>query len=248
MKLAAIYNVYDGVELLRPSMKCLYDHVDLLIIVYQDVSNFGETDSPFADIEELGLLDKVILVKFDPIVEMGGSMNERAKRNLGIDFARANHCTHFLSLDVDEFYEDFGDAKRQFIRSGGKGSVCRMHTYFKTPTFRFDRPEDYFVPFIHELRDETASGASRYQFYVDPTRRVNEEDVVELPIFMHHFSWVRKDIMRKARNSSATGIISNSTIMDDYNNPNLSEGFLLRNWGRKIVAVEDKFGLAPIFK
>jgi len=245
-KLAAIYNCYDGVELLEKSIEQIYDHCDLIIIVYQTISNFGEQWSPLPEIEHLSY-DKTILVKYDPTIEWGGQLNERAKRNLGIDFARDNHCTHFIGMDVDEFYEDFGECKRLYFQSGAKGSVCRMQTYFKKPTLIFDRPEDYYVPFIHELNEDTRSGSSSYKFYVDPTRAINQSDVIELPFFMHHFSWVRKDIMLKARNSSAQGIIKNSVIMKDYNSSELGPGYFLANWNRTLVEVSDRFGLSEIF-
>ena len=247
MKLAAIINAWDGCELLTDAIKCIYDHVDLVIIVYQNVSNLGEDWSPLPEIIHLQKFEKVAFMEYEPDLEISGSLNEVAKRNLGIEFASMNRCTHFISMDVDEFYEDFGHAKELYIKSGHRGSVCRLQTYFKKPTFMFDKPEDYYVPFIHELRDETVSGNTGYSFYVDPTRAINEDDVVELPIFMHHFSWVRKDIMRKARNSSASGIIKNSTIFNDYNSPDLGEGYFLSNWNRRIKVVEDKFGLSHLF-
>jgi hypothetical protein len=248
MKLAAIYNVWDGVELLFGSILQIYDDVDLVIIVYQDISNFGEAYSPMPEMEHFDLYDKVQFLKFDPRVEMGGSMNERAKRNLGIEFAIRNHCTHFLAIDVDEYYEDFAAAKKLYIDSGHKGSVCRLQTYFKKPTFRFDIPEDYYVPFIHELNEETKSGSSTYPFWVDPTRKINESDVIELPIFMHHFSWCRKDIMQKARNSSAGIQIKKGKILDDYNSPDLGEGYFLTNFNRRITVVPDTFQLSHIFE
>ncbi len=46
MKLAAIYNVWDGVELLKHSIASIKQDVDLIIIVYQDISNFGEEFNP----------------------------------------------------------------------------------------------------------------------------------------------------------------------------------------------------------
>jgi hypothetical protein len=248
MKLAAIVNCWDGCELLPGAIKCIVNHVDLIVIVYQDISNFGEVYSPLPEIEYLEMLGNVVFLKFDPRIEIGGSLNERAKRNLGIEFARLNHCTHFFALDVDEYYEDFGAVKKLYIDSGHKGSVCRLQTYFKKPIFRFDVPEDYYVPFIHELNEETLSGSSSYKFYVDPTRRINEDDIVELPIFMHHFSWCRKDIMRKARNSSAGIQIKKGKILDDYNNPDLGEGFFLTNFNRRIKVVPDIFGLTSIFE
>lgn len=247
MKLACIYNCFDGVELIQKSIEQIYDHCEMVVIVYQTISNFGEEWSPLPDLEKM-VGHKIALVKYDPTIEWGGNLNERAKRNLGIDFARDNHCTHFLGMDVDEFYDDFASCKRLYLESGHKGSVCKMQTYFKKPTLMFDRPEDYYVPFIHELNEDTKSGSSTYKFYVDPTRAINQSDVVELPFFMHHYSWVRKDIMRKARNSSAQGIIKNPIIMRDYNSPDLGHGFFLENWNRTLVEAKDRFGLSVIFE
>lgn len=246
-KLSAIFNAYDGTELLEKSIQQIYEYCDLIIIVYQTTSNFGEQWSPLPEIEHLGELPKILLVKYDPTIEWGGQLNERAKRNLGIDFARDNHCTHFMGMDVDEFYEDFGEYKKLYFESGSAGSVCKMQTYFKKPTLMFDRPEDYYVPFIHELNEDTRSGSSSYKFYVDPTRAINQSDVVELPFLMHHFSWVRKDIMRKARNSSSQGIIKNPIIMKDYNSPEVGPGYFLANWNRTLVEVPDIFHLSTIF-
>lgn len=250
MKLCAIYNCWDGIELLPGSIKCLYDHVDEIIIVYQEVSNFGEKYSPHTEMLETlsDRFQKITFMKYDPIVDMGGAMNERAKRNFGLEFAKRLGCTHFLALDVDEYYEDFAQAKQLYLDLGHKGSVCRLHTYFKKPTFRFDRPEDYYVPFIHELKPDTKHGSSSYKFWVDPTRTVNESDIVELPIFMHHFSWVRHNILRKGRNSSANIQIQKGKILDDYNSEELGEGYFLTNWNRNIIVVPDSFGLSKIFQ
>lgn len=244
-KLAAIYNVWDGLELLQGSINCIKEHVDLIVIVYQDISNFGEKGMthPF-------LQDGVEWIKYEPTVEWGGNLNERAKRNLGLDFARMNHCTHFLHMDCDEYYENFGAMKTAYLNAGHAGSVLRLKTYFKKPTFMFDTPEEYHVPFIHELKDDTKAGSSSYKYYVDPTRAINEPDIIELPFFMHHFSWVRHDIMRKARNSSANvnnRLVRNEQIFKDYNSPDLGEGYHVANWNRKIKVVPDIFGLNDIF-
>ena len=241
MKLAAIYNTWDGVELLRGSMLCLKDHVDLFIIVWQDISNFGEAYSPVPDMDLSGF-SNVILQRYDPKVG-AGFFNEKAKRNLGLDIARREGCTHFLHIDCDEYYEDFGKAKELYIQSGKRGSVCKLYTYFRLPTLRFDTPDGYFVPFIHELRPETQAGLRHYPFYVDPTRRINETEVIELPVFMHHFSWVRKDIERKCRNSSAKENIERGTMLQDYYSKDLGEGYYVRDYDKKLTVVPNSFGI-----
>jgi hypothetical protein len=244
MKLAAIYNVWDGVELLRGSMNCIKGHVELIIIVWQDVSNFGESYNPIPDIDLSGF-SRVILQKYTP-VPGNGMMNEKSKRNLGLDIARREGCTHFLHMDCDEYYEDFGKAKELFIESGKPGSVLKLMTYFKLPTLRFENPDNYFVPFIHELTEKTEAGARDYPFWTDPTRRINVSEVVELPVFMHHFSWVRLDIERKARNSSAKKNIENSFLMEDYRSE-VGTGSYIRDYQQKLIEVEDIFRINQVF-
>jgi hypothetical protein len=246
MKLAAIYNVWDACELLPGSIKTIIDHVDEVIIVWQDVSNYGEMYNPMNDIGFLGLLGKLSAVKYDPIVG-AGMYNEKKKRNLGLDIAREKGCTHFLHMDCDEFYEDFAKAKQLYIDSGKPGSVCSLYTYFKLPTLRFETKDGYFVPFIHELKPETQAGVRHYPFYVDPTRRINETEVVELPVTMHHFSWIRKDIERKCRNSSAKENIEKGTMLQDYYSDQVGPGYYVKDYDKKLISVPDSFNLLGFF-
>lgn len=246
MKLAAIYNVWDGEELLKGSMMRLKDHVDLFIIVHQKESNFGEWYEQFPSIEHIclnGEFKLVELYEYQPRVGMGGAFNEKAKRNMGLDIARSAGCTHFIHMDCDEYYEDFGEAKQLYINSGHKGSVCKLYTYFGEPTLRFENPDGYYVPFIHELRPDTKAGDTKYPFYCDPTRRINETDIVELPVFMHHYSWVRNNIERKCRNSSAKSNIEKGTMLKDYYSKELGPGYYVKDYKQRLIEVENIFGI-----
>lgn len=257
MKFAAIYNVwFDSIELLHYSIKSIKDHVDHIIIVWQNTSNFGENmntyDSVLLTIANLSQSkdfnnDKFHIVNIEPDLSLPpyqlGPVNEKNKRNKGLEVAKLLNCTHFLFMDSDELYADFGKAKQQFIDSGAKGSVCKMWTYFKKPTLRFENHEGYFVPFIHELRPDTIAGVREYPFYVDPTRRINETNVVEIEEKMYHFSYVRKDIEMKLRNSSARDNIAKGTVLYDYNNPDVGAGFYVRDFQMKLVEDENLFGI-----
>jgi hypothetical protein len=238
MKLAAIYNVFDGEELLEGSIKTIIDHVDEIIIVWQDVSNWGEKRMPqFTDFVSLN--PKIVFIYYQPGDDP--RKNEIKKRNLGLDKACTMKCTHFLHLDCDEYYKNFGDGKEIFIRSGHKGSVVPLHTYFKKPTLRLATPENYFVPFIHELRKDTIAGASSYPFYVDPTRRINERDVIEIPVHMHHYSFIRKDISRKIRNSTAKKSLERSCVINDYKNA--VDGYYCKYYERNLIKVPNYFNI-----
>lgn len=245
MKLAAIYNVWDGDELLPGSIDCIYDHVDKIIIVYQVYSNYGEDYAP--NLSMYSNDDKIHCILFNPVATSRGSVNETNKRNIGIGIARTWGCTHFLHMDCDEYYLDFADAKQKYIESGKAGSVCKVQTYFKKPTWAFENLDGYYVPFIHELKPHTQAGASEYPFYVDPTRRINEWVVAMLPVTMHHFSWVRLDIERKCRNSSAKRNIERGTMLQDYHSPDIGPGFCVKDYGMKLIEVNDNFNLSGIF-
>jgi hypothetical protein len=246
VKLAAIYNVFDGEELLKGSIDQL--SVDLIIIVWQDVSNFGESYSPMERMQADGIdkLPNVIFHRYTPQVGSGQN-NEIRKRQIGINIAKEHNCTHFLHLDCDEYYDkkEFEDEKNYILENDIQGSVCKMFTYFKKPTWRLATPDGYFVPFIHRLKHNTKI-EKKYPFYVDPTRGINETEVKELPIFMHHFSWVRDNIERKANNSSAKSNIFKGTLLKDYYSTNLfsnPEGYYLKDFNKRLILVENKFNV-----
>lgn len=245
MKLAACYNVYDGVELLAGSMRSIADHIDEFIIVYQDKSNFGETGFNPLDHINLSGFKNVELIKYTPNVN-SGHRNETEKRNIAIRAARAKGCTHFLHLDVDEYYKDFGEAKEAYIQSGSEGSVVGLYTYFKKPEWMFEKPDSYYVPFIHRLTGKTHTGAIHYPFRVDPTRKINTKNVSYLPYYMHHFSWVRNDVTRKIRNSSARNNLRMSQILEAYNSPHIEanpDGYYVAPFEQRIKVVDNYFNI-----
>lgn len=210
MKLAAIYNTFDGEELLEGSIAQIADEVDEILIVYQLESNIGEHYpellTTLAKIKELW--PKIRLRKYAPDLELPAATNERQKRQIGLDWALRLQCTHFLFLDNDEYYERdaFALAKALLENGNYDASACRLYTYYRQPTYRLEPIENYWVPFICRLKLGLKAG-SRFPARVDPTRGVSSIErcylFVEGELVMHHYSYVRKDIGRKLRNSSA---------------------------------------------
>ena len=243
-KTAAIYNVFDGTELLTSSMLSVKSGVDVYIIVYQNISNFGEYFNSLEVVDLSGF--NYVLIEYTPNI-ISGAINEIEKRNLGIQKALELECTHFLHLDTDELYKDFDLAKQLYLDSGFEGSVCSILTYFKHPTLCFDSLDGYYVPFIHKLTPNTTAGNANYPYYVDPTRRINCENVTLLPITMHHFSWVRKNIEQKCRNSSAKHNIERGTMLQSYYDINCKEGFYVKDYEKTLIKVADCFNLNSIF-
>lgn len=205
MKLAAIYNVWDSEELLDKSIAQIYDHVDRVILVWQTHSNFGEFNPDVATTVQVlaTKYPKVSYIFYQPNIALGGTENEKNKRRIGLEAAK--DCTHFLFMDCDEFYDsnEFAQAKQEFIDKGLDTSYVGLHTYFMRPTYRLTPDEAYYVPFI--CTTDVLKVGGKFPAYVDPTRGVSPAGKCEeLSIKMHHMSYVRKDIGRKLRNSSAS--------------------------------------------
>ena len=204
MKLAAVYNVWDGLEHLDKSISLINAHVDKIIIVWQEVSNFGEVNPDTAVMVQVMATKypKVTHVHYQPDLKQQGHQNERNKRMIGWAHAKQLGCTHFLFMDTDEYYPDFQKGKQEFIDRGLDSSYCKLVTYFKEPTYILDPLESYFVPFI--CRTDVKTIGQGFPAYCDPTRGVAPAGKCgELSIMMHHMSYVRKDIAQKLRNSSA---------------------------------------------
>lgn len=248
IRLAAIYNCFaDSAELLPYSLNCLVGHVDEVIITFQDTSNYGET-IPFEKLSDQFIENTFsntifTYVKYTPNLKLSGMQNEIQKRNFGLEIAKTSGHTHYLCLDADELWENFGLAKEQYFNSGAKASFAEMWTYFKYPTLRFANPDNYFVPFICKLTKDSKVGNFKSNYLADPTRKPNELDSVLIKERMSHYSWVRKDILLKVRNSSAQVNIGNSNRLADYRNPNLGEGYFVKDFNQKLIKVDNIFGI-----
>ncbi len=242
MRLCAIYNVwFDAIEHLEKSISLISKDTDRIVIVFQYVSNRGETlfnyerDKYERELYDIQMKYSLTLIEYEPDLKKSAAKNETAKRMLGLQHAKQNGMTHFFHIDSDEYWIGFKEAKQKFIDSRARGSVCKMYTYFKHPYLRLEEPETYHVPFIHELKETTTTGVGRYPFYVDPTRKINEENIVELDHYMHHMSYVRLNIKRKMRNSSATFEESNP-YLDDYNRT-LKGGDFIKCFNQKLIEI-----------
>jgi len=257
MKLCAIYNVWDDWDLFEHSYKNIAPLVDGVIIVGSSISNFGEESRIPAHIE------RRTSYVFNPKVGQEARSNETAKRNYGLQIAREKGYTHFLMMDADEFYEpeEFLREKKRFENPKLMGLVCRVKCYFKSPelTIGYDTT---LVPFIHKITPTIQHEFNKnYPFAwtfvdgvpfthtkkirIDPTRSLNINDDVEWSdITMHHYSWVRKDIKKKIRNSTARQNIERSSIVTDYVNG--KEGYFCQFYGKTLEKSPNVFGLPEI--
>jgi hypothetical protein len=191
VKLSISYNFFNGEEHLLASILSLREGVEHISIVWQDQSNRGEPISEMAhdvlsDIRSRRLVDDVI--KYVPDLKLPRQINELTKRKLGMRRARWRFCSHFFTIDADEFYRvPELQLARQVIAEGGFN--CAFITRLNLTTRLGD--EDYPTPIV------------------DPTRKMSiwrrrHRHFVASEVAMYHMNLVRTDLSQKLRNSSTT--------------------------------------------
>jgi len=210
-KLAAIYNVFDSEELLQESIDNIRSHVDLIIVIYQKISNFGINH--LIDIEQyLKTIKGIDIIQlYDTDMSIPPWKNELAKRVSGCRIALLNECTHFLHVDCDEMYDQkkFKDAKTIIYENNCDSSACSIVDYYKFKYVKIDEEKLSYVPFIHKLtKGSTQFGLDlTYPVIVDKTRITNPTNSFYLfnkdELVMNHYSWIRKDVRSKLLNSTA---------------------------------------------
>jgi len=244
MKLGITYNLFDSQELLERSIVTIKGAVDYVCVVYQIISNFGNVAHPhlenlLQDLQKRKIIDDIILYvprsfSLDerkkmvsprtsetelgaPIENIADQFfNELSKREIGRIKCKENACTHFMSIDADEFYkiEELKNVKEIMQKYDYDGTACRMRYFFKEPTYQL-MPHDEInsVTLIYKIKDKSefklACSLPNPGILVDPTRRLDnlsnfklfERDIIE----MYHMSFVRKDMRRKMMNVSNRG-------------------------------------------
>jgi len=228
MKLGAAYNLFDGEELLEQSILSIRKSVDFISVVYQTVSNHGikadeNLENLLINLKDKKLID--LLYLYTPNLKKSAAWNELKKRNIGLKQKKKQKCTHFISMDSDEFYiaADFDKAKNEIESNNYDSSACQMLTFFKEPIYRVEPKEEYFVPFIYRIRWFTKLNRKvDFPVLADRTRimkpgRFKLFDRSELE--MYHYSYVRKSIVSKISNSSAkVNFHDNTGFLSYFNN------------------------------
>lgn len=228
MRLCAIYNIWNDWDLLYYSTKNIQGLVDGIIVIYSNLSNYGEKDNSVLGKEFIEQNPQINFINREP--SLNNPMNcETDKRNFGLKMAKEFGYTHFIMMDADEFYNplEFIKAKERFhVEPDLQGLVCATQVYFKIPTLTIGM-DTTLVPFIHKITPTLQHSFNRnYPFAwidgkikIDPTRSLNINSGVEWSdIVMHHYSWVRKDYAKKIRNSTAKANIERSSIVQDLEN------------------------------
>jgi hypothetical protein len=259
MRLVAIYNVWDDWDLFQYSYKNIAQLVDGVICIYSNSSNFGQRAACTESLQP----DGPAYFNFEPDLRLEARTNETAKRDYGLQKARELGYTHFLTMDADEFYEPeefLKEIPRFWNNPNLNGLVCRVKCYFKSPTLTIGY-DTTLVPFIHKLEGANHEFNRNYPFAwtkingvqftrekqirIDPTRSLNFTHGIEWSdITMHHMSWVRRDVKKKIRNSTARQNIERSSIVRDY--ANAKDGYFCEFYGKPLQVTPNIFGLPEI--
>lgn len=213
MKLGVAYIVFDGIELIEHSIKQIRSHVDHVIVIYQNSSWFG---APFSNqdlvtlkrLQGMGLINELVaFTDFVPIRDktpqgiMRAKGYERAKRQFGLNLCLRRGCTHYLCMDVDEFYqsEQFARAKTEIIEKGYTQTSVRFINYVNIPTVHRGYDTNR-VPFICKIDSSTKMTPSFFT-KCDPTRGLTgngaKREFNPSVITMHHMETVRKNLNLK---------------------------------------------------
>lgn len=265
MRLLVSYIVFDGIELLESSINQIRDQVDIIHVVYQNVSWFNKQIlqkdvNILIDLKNRRLIDKLeCFTNFKPLTDTTqnsvriSKQYEIKKRELGLKSAIQEHATHFMSMDVDEFYknEDFYRAKEIIKENDFDLTSCRFINYVKTAEYHRGY-DPKFVPFICKINNISKIGSG---FFVqcDPTRGispgVNNFEFSEGLITMHHMETVRINLKNKYESTTRFHFNRSQidTLVNAVNNSNENVNFAgiiypsLRD--QKLTKVENIFDI-----
>lgn len=249
LKLAAIFVVWaDCADLLPYAVDNIRPVVDEIFIVWSRKSNHGRE-------MEYELPNGCTLIQCEPQFNVP-QHNELTKRNAGLEAVKKAGFTHFIMMDADEMYlqGEFTQAKKLIDEQNILGSVCRIKTYFKSPTLTIGY-DHTIVGFIHRIKPSLTYKLNFHGYpfaydrgtaRIDPTRRLNVTGGIEmLDITMHHFSWVRQNIDLKIQNSSANLKRRSDIIYEDLKLA--KEGYFCKGYQRTLQSAENIFNL-PIYE
>lgn len=213
MRLGVAYNFFNSEEHLLASLRSVRNSVDFIVIIYQTLSNSGEPWSHAAraaveNAVSCNLADKAI--EYTPDLGLSRQGNELQKRKEGLVQCRRARCSHFLSMDADEFYRqtELENAKAIILQRRLSRTTVSSFFHLKRPVYR--ALDTTNVPFICVINRFTRLGVSGYPVQmVDPTRAVGTFPRRHIhfdlaAIAMYHMNFVRKSFASKLRNSSTT--------------------------------------------
>lgn len=220
MRLGISYNVFEGEELLACNVSQIRKSIDFVSVVYQQISYFGNKadDSLLATLNFLkkeNLVDELIEHKNDPCLTP--RENEVNARNKGLQSSIKNNCTHHISADADEFYDNIESVKSKMINYDS--SIVYLENYYRCSNYQIIPSQNHQTTFIHSVKLNYKM-EKNYPYNIDMTRRL--VDVKNCIVFnkddflIHHMSYVRRNIRSKIYNSGNWVIGDKEKFVKEY--------------------------------
>lgn len=251
MRLGASYSVWNGEELLESSLRSIRPMVDYINVVWQRLSWHGNEANPslektLNDLLAKGLIDK--LIYFEPNLSHEPSRNETRKRNVGLVDCQKNDCTHFITMDIDEFFEEkpFIEAKKFIIDHNITHSACNMLMYVN-PFVRSRNYAQHGASFIYRVDNNQKlirSASEVTPWILDPTQKIpikwNSRIFFFANVVQHHYYLFRKDLNSKVSNCGMSEEKSRQYFDDAMNTIDSVKNTLDEN---SFLPAENIFGL-----
>lgn len=200
MRLGVGYNVFSGLELLKPSILCIRDLAHVVTVVYSKVAITGEPGPEYmmdllGDLKREGLIDHAIEI-VHPLVRRPLEIQGEKRKKYELARLRCVEagCTHFMGRDCDEFFRTAKIAPILDEYSWADMVLCPVLDYVQTPTLRARSSGRLHVSVFHKAHLPFCP--IRCPVTVDMSRTVASEKTMVLrpdQLMMHHMTGVRYD-------------------------------------------------------
>lgn len=233
---------FEGTEHLYNIISTLRQSVDYVSLGLQRLSYHGDKISEI-DLQEIfrlrdedKILDSIVEIELD--TTKPARVQETDKRNILIQDAEDNGCSHVIVIDSDEYYtrKSFESALQKIDENDYEMTYCQYVNYYHDYEhyLKYPFPDGMYVPFVSKTKYRHSFECSDFFLPSDPTRRYvrpydriekkknqkgEEVDVkhytVDYHVFewnevkMHHLSWLRADIRKKLNSWSSKKLFEN---------------------------------------
>lgn len=247
-KLGLLIIAFEGTEHLYNIISELRQSVDYVSIGLQRLSYHGDRISEI-DLQEIyrlrdedKLVDNIVEVELD--VTKPPREQETDKRNILIQEAENQGCSHAIVIDSDEYYtrKSFEDACKKIDENNYEITYCQYVNYYHDYKHFLVYPfkNGMYVPFVTKTKYRHSFECTDFTLPSDPTRRfvrpysgtkevkdkygeihTVKQYTVGYHVFgwnevkMHHLSWLRADIRKKLNMWSSKKCFNNYNDLID---------------------------------
>jgi len=200
MKLGVTYQVFSGLELLKPSIQNIRPFAEHIVVVWSPVSSTGEKAVDYIkplldDLVKFGLVDE--LIEFVPkrtIFPIVMQDNCRMKREVGRIACKQAGCTHHLIRDCDEFHDEVQFTSMLNIFPTVDCTISMIQEYIHHPTKKLKKLSGLYVPTVQHI-DGRLHRYNIFKVTVDMGRTISDVNSFRIlkpdELIMHHYTFVR---------------------------------------------------------